>query len=96
MTRALFCYTKSLLPPMNRFFVLLLLVLLSLADAGSALAYPRPGRHRPHYTAYKHRGDARKRWRRMGVLGRWRYRQQHRKPHGVIKVGPPRATMPRH
>jgi hypothetical protein len=78
---------------MNRFFILLLLVLMSLADASSALASP-PGRHRPHYTAYKHRGDARKRWRRMGVLGRWRYRRQHRRPHGVIKVGPPRATMP--
>lgn len=83
---------------MTRFVLILLALLLSLADASPGLARPRPGRHRPHYTAYKHRGDARKRWRRMGVIGRWRYKRRYQKAHprrGVIKVGPPRTTMPR-
>jgi hypothetical protein len=82
---------------MTRFITFLLLALLALAEAGPVLAAP-PGRHRPRYTAYKHRGDARKRWRRMGVLGRWRYHRRYAKAHprrGVIKVGPPRATMPK-
>ncbi len=84
---------------MPRFLLLLLCALLTLGEAGasttlSALA----GRHRPRYTAYKHRGDARKRWRRMGVLGRWRYKRRYQKAHpkrGIIKVGPPRTNMPR-
>ena len=82
---------------MARFIIFLLLALLAFGEASPALATP-PGRHRPRYTAYKHRGDARKRWRRMGVLGRWRYHRRYRKAHprrGVIKVGPPRATMPK-
>lgn len=81
---------------MARFILLLLCALLSLTEAGAAR--PRPGSHRPRYTSYKHRGDARKRWRRMGVLGRWRYHRRYAKNHpkrGVIKVGPPRATMPK-
>ncbi|GAA4494791.1 hypothetical protein GCM10023172_05510 [Hymenobacter ginsengisoli] len=84
---------------MARFITFLLLVLLAFAEASPALAAPRPGRHHPRYTAYKHRGDARKRWRRMGILGRWRYHRRYRKAHprrGVIRVGPPRATMPKH
>jgi hypothetical protein len=79
-----------------RLLGLLLCLLLSLTEASQAR--PRPGHHRPRYTSYKHRGDARKRWRRMGVIGRWRYHQRYKKNHrrGVIKVGPPRATMPKH
>lgn len=83
---------------MFRFFLLLVCALLSLADASSTLARPRPGSHHPRYASYKHRGDARKRWRRMGILGRWRYHRRYAKNHprrGVIKVGPPRATMPK-
>lgn len=81
---------------MLRFFLVLVCALLSLADASQA-ASPS-GRHRPHYASYKHRGAARKRWRRMGILGRWRYHRRYRNAHprrGVIKVGPPRATMPK-
>ena len=83
---------------MTRFLTLLLCALLALADASPTLARSRPGSHRPRYTSYKHRGDARKRWRRKGVLGRWRYHRRYRLAHpkqGVIKVGPPRATMPK-
>jgi hypothetical protein len=83
---------------MTRFITFLLLVLLAFAEAGPALARRWPGHHHPRYAAYKHRGDARKRWRRMGVIGRWRYHRRYRKAHprrGVIKVGPPRATMPK-
>jgi hypothetical protein len=83
---------------MTRLFLFLLAALLFLADASPALAAPRPGRHHPRYASYKHRGDARKRWRRMGILGRWRYHRRYAKAHprrGVIRVGPPRATMPK-
>jgi hypothetical protein len=81
---------------MARILILLLCALLGLTEASAAR--PRPGSHRPRYASYKHRGDARKRWRRMGVLGRWRYHRRYAKAHprrGVIKVGPPRATMPK-
>lgn len=83
---------------MTRFITFLLCALLALADASPALAGPRPGSHRPRYASYKHRGDARKRWRRMGVLGRWRYHRRYRKAHprrGVIRVGRPQGTMPK-
>jgi len=79
-----------------RFILLLFFALLSLTEA--SLAGPRPGSHRPRYTAYKHRGDARKRWRRMGVFGRWRYKRRYQKAHpkrGTIKVGRPNVTMPK-
>jgi hypothetical protein len=82
---------------MLRFLLLLLCALLTLGEASATLSAP-PGRHRPHYTAYKHRGAARKRWRRMGVIGRWRYKRRYQKNHpkrGIIRVGPPRAHMPR-
>ena len=83
--------------------LLLLLFLLSLAEVSPALAAPGSVAtdHRPRYTAYKHRGEARKRYRRMGVIGRWRYhrrfkRKQQLKGHqGVIRVGKPQGTMPR-
>lgn len=81
---------------MVRFILFLLCALLSLSEASEAR--PRPGRHRPHYASYKHRGDARKRWRRMGVLGRWRYHRRYAKAHprrGVIRVGRPQGTMPK-
>ncbi|QKG58604.1 hypothetical protein GKZ68_19395 [Hymenobacter sp. BRD128] len=84
---------------MTRLIILLVAALLALADGSPALARPRPGHHRPRYTSYKHRGDARKRWRRMGVLGRWRYHRRYRKAHprrGVIRVGRPQGTMPKH
>ena len=83
---------------MTRLLIFLLGALLALADVGLGLARPRPGHHHPRYAAYRHRGDARKRWRRMGILGRWRYHRRFRKAHprrGVIRVGPPRATMPK-
>ncbi|MDJ0366356.1 hypothetical protein QMK33_14445 [Hymenobacter sp. H14-R3] len=82
---------------MHRFLLLFLCALFTLGEASAALSAP-PGRHRPHYTAYKHRGAARKRWSRMGVVGRWRYKRRYQKAHprrGVIKVGRPRTTMPR-
>lgn len=80
---------------MVRFILFLLCVLLSMGEAGAAR--PRPGNHRPRYASYKHRGDARKRWRRMGILGRYRYHQRYKKNHrkGVIKVGKPDVTMPK-
>lgn len=81
---------------MNRLFLILFLALLSLWD-GSALAHGRL-HHRPRYTAYKHRGDARKRWRRMGVLGRRRYHRRYLRNHpkrGRIQVGRPQGTMPK-
>lgn len=81
---------------MARFILFLLCALLSLAEARATP--PHPGSHRPRYTTYKHRGAARKRWRRMGVIGRWRYHRRYAKNHpkrGVIKVGPPRATLPK-
>ena len=82
---------------------LLLFALLSLAEASPIMAAPSfpTTDHHPRYTAYKHRGDARKRYRRMGIIGRWRYhrrfkRQQQLKGHqGVIRVGKPQGTMPR-
>ncbi|QKG54547.1 hypothetical protein [Hymenobacter sp. BRD67] len=83
-------------------FVTLLLLILSLVTGYSVEARPRPGHHRPRYSSYKHRGDARKRWRRMGVIGRWRYhkrfkkKQQMKGHRGVIKVGRPQVTMPKH
>lgn len=88
---------------MPKLFLLLLFALLSLASESQAVAAPSlvATDHRPRYKAYKHRGDARKRYRRMGVIGRWRYhrrfkRQQHLKGHqGVIRVGKPQGTMPR-
>ncbi|MGI4734358.1 MAG: hypothetical protein ACRYG7_04180 [Janthinobacterium lividum] len=86
------------------FLLLLLSTLLSLAEGNRAVAAPSllAADHRPRYKAYKHRGDARKRYRRMGVIGRWRYhrrfkRQQQLKGHqGMIRVGKPQGTMPRH
>ncbi|MVN78313.1 hypothetical protein GO988_18440 [Hymenobacter sp. HMF4947] len=83
---------------MPRLLLLLLLALLSLADGPAAVGAPAAGHH-PRYTAYKHRGDARKRWRRMGVIGRWRYRQrfkrkQQLKGHrGVIRVGKVKGSI---
>ena len=87
---------------MPKILLLLLGVLLSLAAETSqaALAIFPATDHHPRYTAYKHRGDARKRYRRMGVIGRWRYhrrfkRKQQLKGHkGVIRVGKPQGTMP--
>jgi len=79
-----------------RLLVLFFCLLLGLGQ--EAAAGPRPGSHRPRYTAYKHRGDARKRWRRMGVFGRWRYKRRYQKAHpkrGTIKVGRPNVTMPK-
>ena len=87
---------------MPKLFLLLFLTLLSLAGENQALATPGilATDHRPRYKSYKHRGDARKRYRRMGVIGRWRYhrllkRQQPLKGRrGVIQVGKPQGTMP--
>ncbi|MFD1873790.1 hypothetical protein [Hymenobacter bucti] len=79
-------------------FLLLLFMLLSLVVESPAAP---AADHRPRYTAYKHRGDARKRYRRMGVIGRWRYHQRFKRKQqskgrkGVIKVGKPQGTMPR-
>jgi hypothetical protein len=87
---------------MPKLFLLVFLALVSLAEASQTLAAPSAlaTDHRPRYKAYKHRGDARKRYRRMGVIGRWRYhrqfkRKQQLKGHrGVIRVGKPQSTMP--
>jgi hypothetical protein len=87
---------------MPRFLLLIFLAFMSLADASQALAAPSSLAidHRPRYKAYKHRGDARKRYRRMGIIGRWRYqrrfkRKQQLKGHrGVIRVGKPQGAMP--
>lgn len=87
---------------MPKLLLLIFLALVSLAETGQALAAPSllATDHRPRYKAYKHRGDARKRYRRMGVIGRWRYhrrfkRKQQLKGHrGVIRVGKPQGAMP--
>jgi hypothetical protein len=87
---------------MPKLLLLLFFALLSLVEGNHALATPSllTIDHHPRYKAYKHRGDARKRYRRMGVIGRWRYhrrfkRKQQLKGHqGVIRVGKPQGTMP--
>ena len=86
---------------MVRILLLIICLLGSLADCPTtAAAGTTVSDHRPRYKGYKYRGQARKRNARFGFFARWRqhrrYKREHPKHRGVIKVGDLNGKMPSH